>query len=132
MYSNSCCSCSFKPEIIKISRPSYNMYSNNILNFQVSSKISNAYTKKILKLIEGTTLLMVPLPRLMTGSLHMYRVSKRKKYAGDHLVLDPQLVLIQSFPSLITVTNVKKPSLSYYLPSPGDSLVGFIPFTNSL
>ena len=34
LYSNSCCSCSFEPEIIKIGQPSHKMYSNNILNFK--------------------------------------------------------------------------------------------------
>ena len=34
VYSNCCCSCSFKPEIIKIGQSSHKMYSNNILNFQ--------------------------------------------------------------------------------------------------
>ena len=38
VYSNSYCSCWFEPEIIKIGQSSYNMYSNNILNFQVSTK----------------------------------------------------------------------------------------------
>ena len=33
VYSNCCCYCSFKPEIIKISQSSHKMYSNNILNF---------------------------------------------------------------------------------------------------
>ena len=33
------------------------MYSNNILNFQESTTISNACTKKVWKLIEGTTYL---------------------------------------------------------------------------
>ncbi len=33
VYSNCCCSCSFKPEIIKIGRPSHKIYSNDILNF---------------------------------------------------------------------------------------------------
>ena len=37
VYSNCCCSCSFEPEIIKISQPCYKMYSNNILNFQDST-----------------------------------------------------------------------------------------------
>ena len=46
VYSNSCCSCSFKPEIIK-----FKMYSNNILNFQESTTILNARTKKVWKLI---------------------------------------------------------------------------------
>ena len=34
VYSNSCCSCSFEPEIIKIRQSSHKMYSNNVLNFQ--------------------------------------------------------------------------------------------------
>ena len=46
LYSNSCCSCSFKPEIIKISQSSHKMYSNKILNFQESTTILNACTKK--------------------------------------------------------------------------------------
>ena len=46
MYSNSCCSCSFEPEIIKIGQSSHKMYSNNIVNFQESTTILNACTKK--------------------------------------------------------------------------------------
>ena len=46
VYSNSCCSCSFESEIIKISQSSHKMYSNNIVNFQESTKILNACTKK--------------------------------------------------------------------------------------
>ena len=46
MYSNSSCSCSFEPEIIKIGQSSHYMYSNNILNFQESMTIFNAHTKK--------------------------------------------------------------------------------------
>ena len=38
--SNSCCSCSFESEIIKIGQSSHKMYSNNILNFQTSTTIS--------------------------------------------------------------------------------------------
>ena len=55
VYSNSRCSCTFEPEIIKIGQSSHKMYSNNILNFQVSTPIFNAYLKKVWKLIEGTT-----------------------------------------------------------------------------
>ena len=36
VYSNSCWSCSFEPEIIRIIQSSQKMYSNNILNFQES------------------------------------------------------------------------------------------------
>ena len=46
VYSNCCCSCSFEPEIIKIGESSHKMYSNNILNFQESTTILNACTKK--------------------------------------------------------------------------------------
>ena len=53
-YSNSCCSCSFESETIKIDQSSHKMHSNNILNFQEFTTILNTYTKKW-KLIEGTT-----------------------------------------------------------------------------
>ena len=46
VYSNSCCSCSFEAEIIKIGQSSHKIYSNNILNFQASTTILNAGTKK--------------------------------------------------------------------------------------
>ena len=55
MYSNCYCSCSFESEIIKIGQSSHKMYSNNILNFQESTTILNACTKKVWKLIECTT-----------------------------------------------------------------------------
>ena len=45
-YSNCCCRCSFEPEIIKIGQSSHKMYSNKILNFQVST-ILNACTKSL-------------------------------------------------------------------------------------
>ena len=46
VYSNSCCSCWFEPEILKIGQSSHKMYSNNILNFQESTTILNGHTKK--------------------------------------------------------------------------------------
>ena len=55
VYSNCCCSCSFETEIIKIGQSSHKMYSNNIMNFQESTEILNACTKKVWKLIEGAT-----------------------------------------------------------------------------
>ena len=54
VYSNSCCSCSFEPETIKISQSSHKMYSNKIMNFQESATILNACTKAVWKLMEGT------------------------------------------------------------------------------
>ena len=44
--SNCCCSCSFEPETIKIGQSSHKMYSDNIANFQESTTILNACTKK--------------------------------------------------------------------------------------
>ena len=46
VYSNCCCSCSFEHEMIKIGQSSYKTYSNNIVNFQESTTILNAWTKK--------------------------------------------------------------------------------------
>ena len=46
VYSICYCSCSFAPKIIKIGQSSYKMYSNNIENFQESTTILNACTKK--------------------------------------------------------------------------------------
>ena len=57
--SNSFCSCSFKPGIIKIGQSSHKMYSNNIVNFQESTAILNTCTKKVWKLIEGTTYMWI-------------------------------------------------------------------------
>ena len=54
VYSNSCCSCSFEHEIIKIGQLSHKVYSKNILNFQGSTIVLNACTKTVWKLIEGT------------------------------------------------------------------------------
>ena len=53
--SHSCCNCSFGAEIIKIVQSSHKMYSNKILNFQVSTTILNAHTKKVRKLIICTS-----------------------------------------------------------------------------
>ena len=47
VYSNCRCSCSFEIEITKIGQRSYNMYSNNILNFQESTTILNANKKRL-------------------------------------------------------------------------------------
>ena len=55
VYSNCCCSCSFEAEIIKIGQWTHKMYCNNIVNVQEYTTILNACTKKVWKLIEGTT-----------------------------------------------------------------------------
>ena len=58
VYSNCCCSCSIEAEIIKIGQLSHKMCRNNIVNFQESTTILNACTKKFWKPIEGTTYLV--------------------------------------------------------------------------
>ena len=47
VYSNSCCSCWFEPEIIKIGLSSHRMYSNKIINCRESTTILNACTKNL-------------------------------------------------------------------------------------
>ena len=78
VYSNCCCSCSFEPEIIKISQLSHKMYSNNILNFQETTAILNACTKKVFKLIEGTTYIYIYIYKYVyvidTTMLYMYSI----------------------------------------------------------
>ena len=60
VYSDCCCSCWFEPEIIKIGRSSHNMYSNNIMNFQESTTILNACTKKSGNLLIAPRMLPYP------------------------------------------------------------------------
>ena len=48
VYFNCCSRSLFEPEIIKIGQLSHKMYSNKILNFQESTTILNAHTKKVL------------------------------------------------------------------------------------
>ena len=57
VYSNCCSSCSFELEIIKISQSSHKMYSNNIVNFQESTTILNACTKKSGNLLKAPRIL---------------------------------------------------------------------------
>ena len=58
VYSNCCCSCSFKSEIIQIGQSSQKMYSNNLLSFQESTTILNTYTKKVRKLTVYTSYIL--------------------------------------------------------------------------
>ena len=68
--SNSCCGCSFEPEIVKIGQSSHKIYSNNILNFQESTTILNACTKK------SGNLLNAPNTYLMVDFLGFKRLNK--------------------------------------------------------
>ena len=53
VYSNCCCRCWYESEIIKIGQSSHKMYSNNILNFEESTTILNACTKKYRNLLKA-------------------------------------------------------------------------------
>ena len=60
VYSNSCCSCSFEAEIMKIGQSFHKMYRNNILNFHESTTILNACTKKYGNLLNALRIYAVP------------------------------------------------------------------------
>ena len=74
VYSNSCCSCSFEAEIIKIGQSSHKMYSNNILNFQESTTILNACTKTSGNLLNAPRFRMrqVPSKLILFEEYHIY------------------------------------------------------------
>ena len=55
VYFNCCCSCSLEAEIISIGQSSHKMYSNNIVNFKESTRISNACTKTVLSYAPRTS-----------------------------------------------------------------------------
>ena len=79
VYSNCCCSCSFEPEIIKIGLSSHTMYCNKILNFQESTTILNAYTKK------SGNLLNAPRTYSLTPA-HTQRCSDKSRH--EHIYLN--------------------------------------------
>ena len=70
VYFNCCCSCWFEAEIIKIDQSYHKMYSNNIVDFQESSKILNASTKKSGSLLKA--------PRIYIY-IYIYRESERER-----------------------------------------------------
>ena len=57
VYSNCCCCCSVESEITKFGQSSHTMYRYNIVNFQVSTPILNASTKKSLNLLYAPRIL---------------------------------------------------------------------------
>ena len=91
VYSNYYCSCSFEPEIINISQSSHKMYSNNIVNFQESTTILNAY-KKVWKLIEGTMYIperhrLLLMGYRLYGNLVSHRIKRDFFQAAGMLVI---------------------------------------------
>ena len=76
VYYNCCCSCSFKPEIIRIGHSSHKMYSNNILNFQKSTIILNTCRKTVWKLIECTIYIYSPPQTDLFRSIRTHQCGK--------------------------------------------------------
>ena len=83
VYSSSCCSCSFEPEIIKIGQSSHKMYSNNIVNFQESTTILNAHTKNVSKIIVYTSYLSIGYS--LTYLMFMHRIITKSSHFGVEL-----------------------------------------------
>ena len=72
VYPNSCCSCWFGLEIIKIGQSSDKMYSNNILNFQASTTILNALAKKVWNLIVRTSYIYIYIYSNINITIYIY------------------------------------------------------------
>ena len=79
VYSNCCCSCFFEPEIIKIDQSYQKMYNSTILNFQESTTILNAHTKKVWKLIVCTAYMRLILTFNLWLVYLQLQLNKRKK-----------------------------------------------------
>ena len=133
MYSNSCCSCSFEREIIKIGQSSHKMYSNNIVNFQDSTTILNTHTKKSGNLSYA--------PRIYIY-IYIYIYINSSAQAGcDTRSLFKRSVTECNFLSGVFRVHLLldwlpnkgwRISLSYYLPIVRRGIIGFIPFLRVL
>ena len=81
MYSNCCCSCWFEAEIIKFGQSSHKMYSNSVVNFQESTTILNACTKKSGNLLKA--------PHTHTHTyiyIYIYTHTQRLIFIQKHIV----------------------------------------------
>ena len=88
MYSNSCCSCSFEPDIIKIGLSSHKMYSNKIPNFKVCTPVLNACIKKSGNLLKAPRIYVMPLARISLTLSRHFSLSfiASGRYSGLHPV----------------------------------------------
>ena len=91
VYSNCGCNCLFEREILKIGQSSHKMYSNNIVNFQESTTILNACTKK------SGNLLKAPPTCVVAFSYYMY-------FLGIFFLLFILMVILLVFLLLVSVT----------------------------
>ena len=131
VYSNCCCSCSFKPEIIKVGQSFHKMYSNNILNFQESMTILNVSTKK------SVNLLKTPMCVCVCVCVCIYPTLPSRTGCDTRSVFKQSKTGFNSeisFSYTCCSTKAKQHSLTYYL-----SIVekktktgGFLPFLMTL
>ena len=96
VYSNSCCSCSFEAEIIKIGQSSH----NSIVNLQASTAILTACTKKVWKLTECTIYIYIYISDFVIRSLPLSfdggrcesrQISAMQRKCG---IRDPRIILL--------------------------------------
>ena len=131
VYSNSCCSCSFEPEIIKIGQSSQNMYSNKILNFQESTTILNTCTKK--KRLETYWIHHVYIKYIWNGLVGVYCIST---FVG-YLMPNPPNIYVLNIYGLVGLWHINhcrsfnvKSSLYTCMKYIWFGLVGFYSFSN--
>ena len=108
VYSNCCCSCWFEPKIIRIGQSSHNRYSNNIVNFQESTSILNANTKKIWKLIVCTvyitlkgTIVTVHSKIKLYYKFKNYKSAQLKKHCGTNTIKKEK-----KYPNAVLIINI--------------------------
>ena len=98
VYTNSCCSCSFEAEIIKTGQSSHQMYSNNVLIFQVSTTILNACSKKSGNLLKA--------PRIFAGTPSQKLSSlNNQNFPEKNLLISESLIII-TFVTLFCIVGI--------------------------
>ena len=107
MYSNSCCTCPFESEIIKISQSSHQMYSNDVLNFQESTTILDVHRKNVWKFIVCTSYFQA-----IAGKINSVGQGKYPKPHHHHVTLSARIFLIFSrHPSLSSIASGRSSGL---------------------
>ena len=89
VYSNYCCSSLFERKIINIGQSSHKMYSKNMVNFQESTTILNACTRKVWKLIVWTSYSTESQARFENKETNHYN---KDVYVSFHMGLDANTV----------------------------------------
>ena len=102
VYSNCCYCCSFEAEIIKIGQSSDKMYSNDILNFQESTTILNACTKKSGNLLKAPHILNIWLMFLNKPKLIFSHNWNNSCISNTNTELNLKTVLFQTIQNRIS------------------------------